>query len=58
MLCVPDLDAALIQADCVIVATDHSNYQWNEIREKSRLLVDTRRAVANANNHRANGGSL
>ena len=42
---VDDLDTALKEADCVVVATDHSAYRWDEVREKSQLLVDTRRAV-------------
>ena len=41
--CVDDLDAALSAADCVVVATDHSAYNWQEIARQSRLVVDTRR---------------
>lgn len=40
-----NLDEALIGADCVVIATDHSSYQWEEIRAKARLLIDTRRVV-------------
>jgi UDP-N-acetyl-D-glucosamine dehydrogenase len=42
---VVDLDAALEAADCVVIATDHSVYDWDNIRDQARLLVDTRRAV-------------
>jgi UDP-N-acetyl-D-glucosamine dehydrogenase len=42
---VTDLGAALERADCVVVATDHSGYDWDEIAGKARLLVDTRHAV-------------
>ncbi len=42
---VVDLDAALASADCVVIATDHANYNWDNIRDQARLLVDTRRAV-------------
>jgi UDP-N-acetyl-D-glucosamine dehydrogenase len=38
----PDLAAALAAADCVIVVTDHSSYDWCVIRRGARLLVDTR----------------
>lgn len=42
---VVDLDAALASADCVVIATDHAGYDWDNIRDQARLLVDTRRAV-------------
>jgi len=45
MRSVADLDAALTTADCVLVATDHSLYNWASIRNVARLLVDTRHAV-------------
>ncbi|MEI8305631.1 MAG: nucleotide sugar dehydrogenase [Chloroflexales bacterium] len=45
-----DLDAALERADCVVVATDHSAYDWAAIDRQARLVVDTRRAIkADAN---------
>ncbi len=40
-----DLDAALERADCVVVATDHSAYDWQAISKQARLVVDTRRAI-------------
>ena len=43
-----NLDAALSSADCVVIATDHSEYDWNMVVEKAALLVDTRNAVARA----------
>ncbi len=43
MSAVADLDTALQEADCVIIATDHSAYDWPSLRRKPRLLVDTRR---------------
>lgn len=42
---VKDLETALQYADCVVVATDHSVYDWAMVREGARLVVDTRRAV-------------
>ncbi len=42
---VTDLDAALATHDCVIVATDHSSYDWQAIKKGSRLIIDTRNAI-------------
>jgi UDP-N-acetyl-D-glucosamine dehydrogenase len=42
----PDLDAALAAADCAVVVTDHSSYDWGEIKQQVRLIVDTRHAMA------------
>ena len=42
---VPDLDAAVASADCVVVVTDHSVYDWAAIRRQAHLVVDTRRAL-------------
>jgi UDP-N-acetyl-D-glucosamine dehydrogenase len=39
-------DAALREADCVVVATNHTSYDWDEIVEHARLIVDTRNATA------------
>ncbi len=36
---------ALAAADCVVVITDHSVYDWSWIAAHTRLLVDTRNAV-------------
>lgn len=40
-----DLDAALAAADCVIIVTDHSSYDWAQVREKAQLVVDTRAVI-------------
>jgi len=45
MVGVADLGAALVEADCVVIATDHDAYDWTGVRQKSRLLVDTRHVV-------------
>ena len=42
---VTDLDAALAAHDCVIVATDHTGYDWQQIKARSRLIIDTRNAI-------------
>ena len=41
----PDLDVALAMADCVVVVTDHSSYDWAAIRQGVRLIVDTRNVM-------------
>lgn len=46
MVCVPNLDEAIRQADCVMIVTDHSDYDWSEIAQSAKLIVDTRHAVA------------
>jgi UDP-N-acetyl-D-glucosamine dehydrogenase len=43
MQSISDLDAALQTADCVVIVTDHSQYNWSSIWEQAHLVVDTRR---------------
>ena len=38
----------LAAADCVVIATDHSSYDWERIREQARTIVDTRHALGPA----------
>jgi UDP-N-acetyl-D-mannosaminuronate dehydrogenase len=38
-------DKALAAADCAVVVTDHSWYDWAAIKRKVNLIVDTRHAV-------------
>jgi UDP-N-acetyl-D-glucosamine dehydrogenase len=42
---VTDLVDALKTSDCVVVATDHSAYDWNLVRQHGELIVDTRHAL-------------
>jgi UDP-N-acetyl-D-glucosamine dehydrogenase len=35
-------DALLEEADCVVIVTDHSNYDWQHVLDHARLVVDTR----------------
>jgi UDP-N-acetyl-D-glucosamine dehydrogenase len=35
-------DALLEAADCVVVVTDHSSYDWQHVLDHARLVVDTR----------------
>ena len=39
---VPDLDVALREADCVVIVTDHTSYDWSYIASQTSLLIDTR----------------
>lgn len=45
MTSIADLDTAVASADCVVIATDHTAYQWEAICQKAKLLVDTRNAL-------------
>jgi len=38
----PDLDAAVGAADVVVVVTDHSAYDWDDLFARAALVVDTR----------------
>jgi UDP-N-acetyl-D-glucosamine dehydrogenase len=40
-----DLLPALERADCVVICTDHSAYDWEDVVARARLLVDTRNAL-------------
>jgi UDP-N-acetyl-D-glucosamine dehydrogenase len=42
---VPDLYKAAEYADCVVIVTNHSAYDYSTILEKSALIVDTRNAL-------------
>lgn len=44
----PYTDALLEQADCVVVLTNHRQYDWSHVVEHSRLIVDTRNVTNNA----------
>jgi UDP-N-acetyl-D-glucosamine dehydrogenase len=36
----------LAAADCIVIITDHSSFDWREIAGASKLIVDTRNAMA------------
>lgn len=42
----PYSDALLDNADCVVIVTDHSSFDWQHVLEHSQLIVDTRHATA------------
>ncbi len=41
---------ALAQADCVVIITDHSAFDWTWIAQQTRLIVDTRNALKAVSN--------
>jgi len=42
---VPDLKRALARADCTVITTDHSVYDWGLVLRQAKLIVDTRNAL-------------
>lgn len=48
MTSVDDLDAAIASADCVVVATDHSAYDFADLAARNLCVVDTRHALPKA----------
>ena len=42
----PDMVQALANADCVVVATDHSVYDWQQLAQMPVAIVDTRHVVS------------
>jgi UDP-N-acetyl-D-glucosamine dehydrogenase len=49
---VTDLDAAIREADCVTIITNHSTYDYAAILQSAKLIVDTRNALGKiASNH-------
>lgn len=45
---VPDLMEAVRNADCVVIITNHTVYNYSQILEAARLVVDTRNALGKA----------
>ncbi len=50
MVGVTDLELALRLADCVVIVTDHTTYDWATVTTLAGVLVDTRRAITINNN--------
>ncbi|HUV15748.1 MAG TPA: nucleotide sugar dehydrogenase [Pelolinea sp.] len=42
---VKDLDAAVRAADCVVIVTNHTTYDYSNIMKNANLIVDTRNAL-------------
>jgi len=45
MECVPDLMEAVRSVDCVVIITNHSQYDYPAILRESKMIVDTRNAL-------------
>lgn len=43
--CIMDLDLAIKNADCVVIVTNHSTYDYAKILKDAKLIVDTRNAL-------------
>lgn len=43
-------EECLSEADCVVIATDHSHYDYQHIADKASLIFDTRGATKNLSN--------
>ena len=48
-----DLWPAVERADCVVICTDHTDYDWETLARKARLIVDTRNALRGVSHHTA-----
>ena len=40
------LESALARSDCAVIVTDHTGYDWDVVCGETRLIVDTRNALA------------
>jgi UDP-N-acetyl-D-glucosamine dehydrogenase len=45
---VSDLEAAIQEAECVVIVTNHSNYDYPGLLERALMIVDTRNAIGAA----------
>jgi UDP-N-acetyl-D-glucosamine dehydrogenase len=50
---VSDLPAEIKSADCVVIVTNHSSYDYSQIYEDASLIVDTRNALGNLGRDRS-----
>ena len=50
----PLTEELLKEPDCVIIATDHSDYDWEFIAQHARLIFDTRNATKGTRDKQAN----
>jgi UDP-N-acetyl-D-glucosamine dehydrogenase len=51
MVSVPDLESAIREADCVVIVTNHSSYDYAAILKDAKLIVDTRNALGAQGKH-------
>jgi UDP-N-acetyl-D-glucosamine dehydrogenase len=45
MACVKDLIPAVRESDCVVIVTNHSDYNYTDILDNARLIFDTRNGM-------------
>jgi UDP-N-acetyl-D-glucosamine dehydrogenase len=45
MVSVADLESALNSADCIVVTTDHDDYDWQQISSHASKIVDSRHVM-------------
>jgi UDP-N-acetyl-D-glucosamine dehydrogenase len=50
-------ETAVQRADCVVIATNHSSYDWDWVVDHARLVVDTRNATASLLKSRRDTGA-
>ena len=48
----PLTEAYLASLDCLLIATDHSSYDWNFLVQHAPLIIDTRNATRNVTSDR------
>jgi UDP-N-acetyl-D-glucosamine dehydrogenase len=41
MTATKEVETAIHEADCVVITTNHSTYDWSEVYRRARLIVDT-----------------
>ncbi|MDA1349483.1 MAG: nucleotide sugar dehydrogenase [Chloroflexi bacterium] len=41
----PQLGRGLVESDCVVIVTDHTDFDWAEVRRSAGIIVDTRNAL-------------
>jgi UDP-N-acetyl-D-glucosamine dehydrogenase len=46
-LCASAVDSSVEAADCVVIITDHTDFDYEGIHDKAKLIVDTRNAYRN-----------
>lgn len=51
LVSVPNLMSAVKQADCVVVVTNHTGYDYRAILDQAKLIVDTRNAFGKIDKH-------
>jgi UDP-N-acetyl-D-glucosamine dehydrogenase len=42
---VPFTPESLASYDCVVISTHHSSYNWQDVADHAKLIVDTRNAM-------------